>query len=113
MIPIDGLLRGENMRYYVQYDKFGNVCVIGTNIGGVEVSESEYNDILLEIQTKSRLVDSLYNGEISVDDVPDEWREEIQNRADRRTERENEAAETAEATESDYQKALRDMGVVV
>ena len=36
------------------------------------------------IMEKAALVDKLYNGEISIDDVPVEWQEEIQRRVDER-----------------------------
>ena len=51
---------------------------------GVEITEAEYSDLLSEIREKAALVNQLYNGEITIDDVPDEWREEIQRRVDER-----------------------------
>ena len=81
------------MRYYAQYDESGKLIAIGTGPGGVEITESEYNRLLTEIRTKAALVDSLYNGEITIDDVPTEWQEEIQRRVDERIAAEGEAAE--------------------
>lgn len=51
---------------------------------GVEITEAEHSDLLSEIREKAALVNQLYKGEITIDDVPDEWREEIQRRVDER-----------------------------
>ena len=60
---------------------------------GVEITEAEYNTLLAEIREKAALVDKLYSGEITIDDVPAEWQEEIQRRVDERIAAEGEAAE--------------------
>ena len=101
------------MRYYAQYDKSNKLIAIGTGHGGTEITEEEYNAILTEIRTKAALVDSMYNGEITISDVPAEWQEEIQRRVDERKAREEENAEEAEATEADYLAALVELGVSV
>ena len=72
------------MRYYAQYNNFGKLIAIGTGPGGVEITEAEYNDLLLEIREKADLVDKLYSGEITIDAVPVDWRDEIQRRVDER-----------------------------
>ena len=73
------------MRYYAQYDDYGKLIAIGTGSGGTEITEAEYNELLAMIREKAALVDKLYNGEISIDDVPAaEWREEIQRRVNER-----------------------------
>ena len=72
------------MRYYAQYDDTNNLIAIGTGDGGVEITESEYNNLLTIIQEKSKLVDQLYNCEITIDDVPADWQEDIQRRVDER-----------------------------
>ena len=81
------------MRYYAQYHESGKLIAIGTGNGGVEITKEEYNRLLTEIRTKAALVDSLYNGEITIDDVPTEWQEEIQRRVDERIAAEGEADE--------------------
>ena len=81
------------MRYYAQYNDSGNLIAIGTGAGGTEITEAEYNRILAEIREKAALVDSLYNGEITISDVPAEWQEEIQRRVEERIATEGEAAE--------------------
>lgn len=81
------------MRYYAQYNESNTLIAIGTGYGGVEITESEYNRLLTEIRQKATLVNQLYNGEITIDSVPAEWREEIQRRVDERIAAEGEAAE--------------------
>ena len=72
------------MRCYAQYNDSGKLVAIGTGPGGTEITEAEYNELLAIIREKAALVDKLYNGEISIDDVPVEWQEEIQRRVDER-----------------------------
>ena len=101
------------MRYYVKYNHYGELIAIGTGPGGTEITESEYNTLLSEIREKAALVDKLYSGEITIDDVPTEWQEEIQRRVDERRAWEAENAEDAEATDEDYLAALAELGVTV
>ena len=81
------------MRYYAQYTESGTIIAIGTGPGGVEITEAEYNALLSEIREKAALVDKLYSGEITIDDVPIDWQEEIQRRVDERIAAEGAAAE--------------------
>ena len=81
------------MRYYAQYNDSGKLIAIGTGPGGVEITESEYNALLTEIREKAALVEQLYNGEITIDDVPTEWQEEIQRRVNERIAAEGAAEE--------------------
>ena len=81
------------MRYYAQYNDSGKLIAIGTGNGGVEITEAEYNALLTEIREKAALVDKLYNGEITIDDVPTEWQEEIQRRVNERIAAEGAAEE--------------------
>ena len=83
----------NNTRYYALYDESGKLTAIGTGLGGVEITEAEYNELLAEIRDKAALVDQLYNGEIAVGDMPEKWREEIESRVNERVEREGEADE--------------------
>ena len=75
---------GDDMRYYAQYNSDGKLTAIGTGPGGTEITESEYNRLLTEIREKAALVEKLYSGEITIEDVPAEWQEEIQRRVDER-----------------------------
>lgn len=81
------------MRYYAQYNDSGKLIAIGTGPGGVEITEAEYNALLTEIREKAALVEQLYNGEITIDDVPTEWQEEIQRRVNERIAAEGAAEE--------------------
>lgn len=72
------------MRYYAQYNDSGKLIAIGTGYGGTEITEAEYNALLSEIREKAALVDKLYSGEITLDEVPADWQEEIQRRVDER-----------------------------
>ena len=81
------------MKYYAQYNDSGKLIAIGTGNGGVEITEAEYNTLLAEIREKASLVNRLYNGEITIDDIPTEWQEEIQRRVDERIAAEGEAEE--------------------
>lgn len=72
------------MRYYAQYNDSGKLIIIGTGLGGVEITEAEYNRFLTEIREKATLVNKLYSGEITIDAVPTAWQEEIQRRVDER-----------------------------
>ena len=81
------------MRYYAQYNDSGNLIAIGTGAGGTEITEAEYNRILAEIREKAVLVDKLYSGKITIADVPEAWREEIQRRVDERIQADGEAEE--------------------
>ena len=81
------------MRYYAQYSDSGKLLAIGTGPGGTEITEAEYNALLSEIREKADLVNRLYSGEITIDEVPADWQEEIQRRVDERIAAEGEAAE--------------------
>lgn len=81
------------MRYYAQYNDSGKLIIIGTGLGGVEITEAEYNRFLTEIREKASLVDKLYSGEITIAEVPTDWQEEIQRRVDELIAAEGEAEE--------------------
>ena len=81
------------MRYYAQYDESGKLIAIGTGFGGAEITEAEYNRLLTGIREKASLTEQLYNGEITIADVPAEWQEEIQRRVDERIAADSEADE--------------------
>ena len=72
------------MRYYAQYSEDSKLLAIGIGSGGTEITESEYNALLSEILEKADLVNKLYSGEITIDEIPADWREEIQRRVNER-----------------------------
>ena len=88
------------MRYYKRQNEFGILTAIGTGLGGTEITEAEYNALLSEIREKAALVDKLYSGEITIDDVPADWQEEIQRRVDERIAAEGEAADEIDQDEA-------------
>ena len=71
-------------KYFAIITDNGKLIAIGTGNGGTEITEAEYNRLLAEIREKAALVDKLYNGEITIDEVPVEWQEEIQQRVNER-----------------------------
>ena len=80
------------MRYYALYSD-NKLLAIGTGCGGTEITEAEYNALLSEIREKADLVDKLYGGEITINEVPADWQEEIQRRVDERIAAEGSAEE--------------------
>lgn len=80
------------MRYYADYYN-NNLLSVGIGNCGSEITESEYNALLSEIREKASLVNQLYSGEITIDDVPTDWKEEIQRRVDERIAAEEAAEE--------------------
>ena len=81
------------MRYFANYNSDGKLIAIGTGYGGTEITEAEYSALLSEIREKADLVNKLYSGEITIDEVPVDWQEEIQRRADERIAAEGSAEE--------------------
>ena len=81
------------MRYYAQYNDIGKLVAISTGYGDTEITEAEYNALLSEIREKADLVNKLYGGEITIDEVPADWQEEIQRRVDERIAAEGTAEE--------------------
>ena len=81
------------MRYYAKYNDSGALLAIGTGNGGTEITEAEYNALLAEIREKAAFVNKLYSGEITIGDVPEDWKEEIQRRVDERIAAEGSAEE--------------------
>lgn len=72
------------MRYFSLHNGDHKLVGIGTGIGGNEITKEEYDEIFDEIREKAALVDKLYSGEITIEDVPTDWQEEIQRRVDER-----------------------------
>lgn len=73
------------MRYFAKYDQSGKLLSIGTGFGGDEITEAEYNEILNIIREKAMLVERVLAGTISYEDVPADWRDEIQRRVNERS----------------------------
>lgn len=86
------------MRYYAQYSDDGLIA-IGIGPGGTEITKSEYNALLSEIQEKAAYTEKLYAGEITADDVPEAWREEVQANVDALKAADEEAAQNISGDE--------------
>ena len=72
------------MRYFAEYDENGKLIAIGAGdaLNGVEITEEEYLALEAEIAEKAVLADRLYHQEITIDDVPPEWQNDVQERVD-------------------------------
>lgn len=92
------------MRYFAYYNDSGELVNIGTvNTSGKvigEITEAEYNALLAEILEKAAYIDKLYVGEITIDDVPEAWREEVQREVDILKAADEEAAKNISAEEA-------------
>lgn len=87
------------MRYYKQFDASGKLVAIGTGPGNTEITEAEYNALLSEIRNKAACTEKLYTGEITIDDVPESWREEVQREVDAIRAAEEESAQNISSDE--------------
>ena len=81
------------MRYYKQLDESGKLIAIGAGPGNTEITEAEYSALLAEIREKAAYTEKLYAGEITIDDVPEAWREEVQANVDALKAADEEAAQ--------------------
>ena len=96
-------------RYYKQTDGM-YILAVGVGAGGTEITKAEYNTLLAEIRAKAQLVDDVYNGAKTLDDVPAEWRDEIQRRVTERQEAEAEP-DPEQSEMDDMAAALTLLGV--
>lgn len=80
------------MKHVAQYSEMGKLIAVGVGGEGVEITEEEYNCLLSEIRERAELINRMYTGKITIDDVPPDWREEIKHMVDKRIEAEGEAA---------------------
>lgn len=78
------------MKYYATYDNLGNLLGIETGNGQIEITKEEYEKLFANILERAQLVEQVYNGIITINDVPEKWREEIQRRVDKKKEQEDE-----------------------
>lgn len=93
------------MRYFVKSDDNGIFKAVGIGNGGVEITKEEYDTLLTEIREKAALVDQLYSCEITIEDVPTEWQEEIRRRVNERIAAEG-AAEEQEISGDEFMTML-------
>lgn len=73
------------MRYYKLKSPDGKVLSVGiAESGGVQITEEEYTVLLAEIREKASYVDDVYSGAITIDQVPEKWKAEVQEQVDQR-----------------------------
>lgn len=82
------------MRFFALYEN-SKLIAVGTGYGGTEISEEEYTRLLAEVRETSSMVEALYKGEITIDDIPEASKEEVTHRVNELTEREGEFSEQA------------------
>lgn len=88
------------MRYYKICDDTHFIVAIGTGAGGTEITQEEYDTLLSEIREKVAYAKKLYAGEITIDDVPEAWREDVQHEVDALKAADEEAAQNISAEEA-------------
>lgn len=89
------------MRYYKLIEN-NKLIAIGTGLGGTEITKEEYESLLAEIRAKADLVVRVYNAEITIEDVPIEWQEEIERRVAERIANEEAMADEEISSEEFY-----------
>lgn len=102
------------MYYYKVLDNNGNVAYLLTydqkphitDSSYIEISANEHVAIAEEFVEKEQLVEQFYRDEIIIDDVPEEWREEIQLRVDEMIEHYGEYAPQPTESELAVDEAL-------
>ncbi len=74
------------MKYYATYDESMNVLGLTKSEseipGFCEISEEKFNKLFKEIKEKAGYTKQVYEGSISINQVPAEMREEVQKRVD-------------------------------
>ena len=104
------------IRYYKIHDENGVLIAIGTGPGGEEITQAEYDALLAEIREKVAYVEKVYSGEITIDDVPEAWRADVQREVDAIKAAAEESAQQEAAAQdelADMQAALEILGVNV
>ena len=97
------------MRYYAQYNEDNKLTAIGIGPGGTEITIEEYDSLLSEIREKASLVNKLYSGEITIESIKKEWREEIQRRVNERIEAKGNAEPEPDPYQEGYDQAVLDL----
>ena len=89
------------MRYYKIIDSTGRLLAIGIGDDGTEITEAEYNALMAEIQAKWDYISRLADGTITANDIPAEWRTEVQTEAEAIIKAREEAANQPEELSSE------------
>ena len=72
------------MRYFKELNEKGYVYILGAGdaLDGIEITQQEYNLLMEEVTSKMNYTEKVYSNEITINEVPAEWQEEIQFRVD-------------------------------
>ena len=67
-----------------ELNKKGYIDCLGAGdaLNGIEITEQEYNTLMDEITNKINYVEKIYSNQITINEVPEEWKEEVQFRVD-------------------------------
>lgn len=95
------------MKCYKNLSPDGILKSIGTGMGGTEITEAEYFAERSTIRAKVEWVNKVWNGSATLEDVPSEWREEVERRVSERV-----AAAEADPEVSDEDAFAELMGVL-
>lgn len=71
------------MKYFAIKNEAGEVISFGTTSAKTvvgEITEAEYLALKEETDTLNSYIDSVYNGEMALEDVPEEYREIVETR---------------------------------
>ena len=70
------------MRYFKELNEKGYVYTLGAGdaLDGIEITQAEYETLLVETNAKMRYTEQVYHHKINIADVPADWSEEIQYR---------------------------------
>ena len=101
------------MRHFAKHDETGKLIAVGTGKGGTEITKEMYDSLMAEIAEKAELVDKYHANQITLEDVPAKWRDEIQCRVAARIAAEQEREASDEEIIADMREALELLGVTV
>ena len=71
---------GDDMRFYKEFDENGKLIAVGEGdaLNGVDITKEEYEELLAQIEQAGVYAEMIYRGESTMDEVPEEWRETVQ-----------------------------------
>ena len=72
------------MRYFKELNEKGWIDVLGAGdaLDGIEITKEEYNFLMNEATNKMNYAEGIYSNQITINEVPEEWKEEVQFRVD-------------------------------
>lgn len=72
------------MRYFKEFDENGKLHSIGAGdaLNGIDITKEEYEILLEEFKAKTEYANKVYYCEITIDEVPEEYRADVQAEVD-------------------------------